>query len=290
MAVTKKSSKTPTTKSVEKLLPKTTKTALKKQQKAMNAAPASPEAVGKHAAANIKQDQADQKISKGKTVPVKPDDKKVKSGDDIKRNMLKPALDAMRKEQAGIRSEQLLETGLLVIEPKDAKIPLEAEAINASIKDVPDGVVEYEVTGTSFRLLGMAKPNETPTLAQRLAIARRLLEVGPKLPKYVKTIEQKKPDFSNAEIQVKRGEGGPAEPKKDSGNGATKPSTSTVANGVPLKKICADINIDPKLARRILRSKGKKPGGRWEWESKDVDGIKTLLTTEAKKLADAGKA
>lgn len=215
-----------------------------------------------------------------------------KSGEQIKKDSMKPALDAKRKQDAENRSAQLLETGLVTIDPKDAKIPLDVEPINASLKDEPDGLVEFEVQGTSLRLLALRDPNATPTLAQRLSIARRLLEVGPKLPKYIKTVEQKKPDFSNAEIKVARGEekveGAPSNKPAGAGNSGNG-KTSSIANGVPLKKICADIDIDPKLARRILRSKGKKPGGRWEWEAKEVDDVKKLIKDEAKKLADAGK-
>jgi hypothetical protein len=253
------------------------KTTTKKKPVKQAPAPSSPTETTEHK----------QKVASGKSTP------KPKSGEDVKLQSMKPALDAKRAQDAKIRSEQLLETGLLVIDPKDAQIPLEAEPINASLKDEPEGIVEIQVAGTHLRLLGLANPNATPTLAQRLSIARRLLEVGPKLPKYVKTIEQKKPDFSNAEIKVKRGEekveGAPKNTPAAATGGNGKTSASTLENGVPLKKICADINIDPKLARRILRSKGKKPGGRWEWEQKEVDSIKTLLTTEAKKLAEAGK-
>lgn len=287
MAVKKKPTKTTTEPVVtSKTQQATEKAAAKKSttkkttKPVKQAAPQSPTETTEHK----------EKVASGKSTP------KPKSGDQIRKDSMKPALDAKRKQDALNRAEQLLETGLVVIDPKDAKIPLDVDPINAALKDEPEGLVEFEVSGTHLRLLAMVDSNATPTLAQRLAIARRLIEVGPKLPKYVKTIEQKKPDFSNAEIKVKRGEekveGAPKNtPAAGAGNAgnAGNGKTDSIPNGVPLKKICADINIDPKLARRILRSKGKKPGGRWEWETKDVDGIKTLLTTEAKKLAEAGK-
>lgn len=55
-------------------------------------------------------------------------------------------------------------------------------------KDIPKGLVEIEVHGSAFKLLGMRNQAEIPTLDQRVAIARRLNEVGPKLPKYVKQV------------------------------------------------------------------------------------------------------
>lgn len=45
---------------------------------------------------------------------------------------------------------------------------------------------------------------------------------------------------------------------------------------VPLKKICATVDIDPKKARRILRDKMERPNGRWSWtivQSKRVEAI-----------------
>ncbi len=63
-----------------------------------------------------------------------------------------------------------------------------------------------------------------------------------------------------------------------------KTSAAPSGDVVSLKKVCADANIDPRLARRILRTKGKKPGGRWEWNPKDVAGVVELLKVEAKKL------
>lgn len=48
-------------------------------------------------------------------------------------------------------------------------------------------------------------------------------------------------------------------------------------NLVPLKKICADANIDPKIARRVLRGHGQKPAGRWEWPVASVPVIMSIL-------------
>ncbi len=58
---------------------------------------------------------------------------------------------------------------------------------------IPKGLVEIAVNGSAYKLLGMQNQAATPTLEQRVAIARRLNEVGPKLPKYVKNVIQEKP-------------------------------------------------------------------------------------------------
>mgnify|MGYP001570960256 CR=1 FL=1 len=49
---------------------------------------------------------------------------------------------------------------------------------------------------------------------------------------------------------------------------------------VPLKKVCALAEIDPKLARRFLREKVQRPGGRWAWPQKRAAAIVELLRKE----------
>lgn len=60
-------------------------------------------------------------------------------------------------------------------------------------------------------------------------------------------------------------------------------------DAVALKKVCSEANVDPKLARRILRSKGQKPGGRWEWPKGEVAKIVALLKKEAAEFEKKGK-
>lgn len=45
---------------------------------------------------------------------------------------------------------------------------------------------------------------------------------------------------------------------------------------IPLKRICATVDIDPKKARRILRDAMERPNGRWSWtipQSKKIESI-----------------
>lgn len=51
-------------------------------------------------------------------------------------------------------------------------------------------------------------------------------------------------------------------------------------NLVPLKKICKDANVDPKIARRLLRAEKSipRPEGRWEFDPKDVERIRKVIT------------
>lgn len=44
-----------------------------------------------------------------------------------------------------------------------------------------------------------------------------------------------------------------------------------------LKKVCADAGIDPKVGRRILRARGQKPAGRWEWPESAIPTIMEVL-------------
>lgn len=64
---------------------------------------------------------------------------------------------------------------------------------------------------------------------------------------------------------------------------AKKEQLELIPGGVSLKKVCADADIDPKLARRILRAKGGKPGGRWEWTPEEAPKIIKMLKEEAAK-------
>lgn len=59
------------------------------------------------------------------------------------------------------------------------------------------------------------------------------------------------------------------------------------SNLVPLKAICAELKIQPRVARRKLRkAKGLVgTGGSWEFDPADVEGIKELLSA-----APAGEA
>lgn len=55
-----------------------------------------------------------------------------------------------------------------------------------------------------------------------------------------------------------------------------------VDNGmIPLKKICIDIGIDPRVARRLLRKSKDDAGatteGRWEWPPERVSTVSALL-------------
>ena len=59
-----------------------------------------------------------------------------------------------------------------------------------------------------------------------------------------------------------------------------------MATTVTVKELAAQLKMDPKKARRILRKHpelGHDKGNRWEFTPKDVESIKTLLTTKAVK-------
>jgi len=55
-------------------------------------------------------------------------------------------------------------------------------------------------------------------------------------------------------------------------------------NLIPLKKICGDVNVDPKLARRLLRAEKSipRPEGRWEFDPKDLERIRKVITQPIK--------
>lgn len=49
---------------------------------------------------------------------------------------------------------------------------------------------------------------------------------------------------------------------------------------VPLKKICSQVGVDPKQARRFLRTSRKRPTGRWAWPPKQAAAVGSLLKKE----------
>lgn len=63
------------------------------------------------------------------------------------------------------------------------------------------GLVEILIAGTSITLVGLKDEGAAPpTLEQRLEMARRLNEVGPKLPRYVKLINPELPAKSVSDV------------------------------------------------------------------------------------------
>lgn len=225
-----------------------------------------------------------QKDEAARLAQLEKDKKEKEAKDKKKRDATKPVkktkIKVTGKGDQAKRLDQILNNDLVAIEPGKEQLPLDKEPISATKHP---RLMEYLVPGTQIRLLGMRDPNEVPTDEERVEMARRLNEVSPLLPKYIRRMS-----LSAAVIPA------PTETKPDEKSDGKKPEAvgtkkkdAGIPNGVPLKKICAEVKIEPKLARRILRSKGKKPGGRWEWEAKDVDGIKKLLKEEAAKLASA---
>jgi len=192
-------------------------------------------------------------------------------------------------------------------------IPLDREPSRAGL----GGLREFKILGTHLSLLAMEDPQEIPTLEQRRMMANRLISVGPFLPRYVSGVSLRPGGIVKEEPS--RGRPTPQELKditkqfglddprhqpkasddrqgtvksiRDAATKAVKAvkSTTSITDGVPLKKVCAAANIDPKIARRILRSKGQKPGGRWEWSKEEAPKIEEILKAEYEKLKKAGK-
>lgn len=200
------------------------------------------------------------------------------------------------------RAEQIIASAdVVLVVPKGQTIPLEDAPTPDQDPAPVEGLAEYPVKGTPYSVLGLIDPDQKPTIAQIVAMARRLVEVAPKLPRYIKRAaipaymfhSKFNPEASEVEEDPTNDnpESEPATKSKrrvarmaTDTKGSMKTTVIEIPNGVPLKKVCADIDIDPGLARRILRSKGKKPTGRWEWKPEDVEGVKALLKEEAGKL------
>lgn len=200
------------------------------------------------------------------------------------------------------RAEQIVASADVVLAvPKGQTIPLEDTPAKDPEPTPPEGLAEYPVKGTAYSLLGMIDPEQKPTIPQIVAMARRLVDVASKLPRYIKRaaipaymfhskfspdapVIEEDPTNDNPESESATKSKRRLIKMETDTKGSMKTTVIEIPNGVPLKKVCADIDIDPSLARRILRSKGKKPSGRWEWKPEDVEDVKTLLKAEAEKL------
>lgn len=227
-----------------------------------------------------------------------------------KREEVLERVETSEKKLAPKRLKQVLENPLVKVELVDEKLPLPLDPVPMSAVAI-EGLMEFAIHGTHLRLLAMTDPNAIPTLEQRVAIAKRLCEVGPFLPRYIKTVQLKKgqglsvEEVEESEEQAKHDAesraktdavnlGTPAEKtekrakREKAPKDSTPKETTSIPNGVPLKKICASLNVDPKLARRVLRAKGGKPGGRWEWPEAEVEAIKIVIADGVKELEKKG--
>jgi|SRR5579863_2571073 len=209
----------------------------------------------------------------------------VKKKPSVKKGMTKRSAPRNAEEiVSAVRSKQIV----LMVDVKKivGPIPLKIEPeVKAVEPPLLEGLAEFAVKDTAYKLVGMIDPSQEPTIEQRRAIARRLIDIGPKLPQYIQGAAMPAHMFhSSAMGRTKTKEGGEGDATSSTPRAAKKATAEGIPNGVPLKKVCAQANVDPKVARRILRSKGKKPAGRWEWTPEDVPAVVELLKIEAAKL------
>lgn len=54
---------------------------------------------------------------------------------------------------------------------------------------------------------------------------------------------------------------------------------------IPLKVICRKVDIDPRIARRVLRGKLKRPSGRWAFNPDQETQVIEILQA-SKRLKD----
>lgn len=56
------------------------------------------------------------------------------------------------------------------------------------------------------------------------------------------------------------------------------PTTKSTGTMFSLSDLCAELGIEPSVARKKLRGKVEKPGGRWEWATQEeLDNVKGYL-------------
>lgn len=124
-----------------------------------------------------------------------------------------------------------------------------------------------------------------PTSEPAVAIDR------PQLSKKERALERKRQAIaigeSAARIMEQQREGREAAAASNGSKRVRKPKAVKVtSDAVPLKRICTDLDIEPRVARRLLRGAKKEPlaqvDGRWEWPKAQVPEVSALL----KRLAD----
>ena len=81
-------------------------------------------------------------------------------------------------------------------------------------------------------------------------------------------LEQNMQDLDTKEKPVKKTTAKKKAPKKVAkGNGAAKAAKKEVdPNLVTLKALCKELKLDPRVARRRLRTADLKAEGRWSWQ------------------------
>jgi len=192
----------------------------------------------------------------------------------------------------------IISVELVGFEPKKRVVklpdPLPSRTDKKELKRLDKlGLKEEPIGGTHLTMLVLKHPKKKPNNEQVHEMSKRHNEVGPLLPRYIKVVdkddepidlEQTKKDFGldkNHHPQE-------PEPAVTRTKVVQKVMAPPLTDGVPLKKICSDVDIDPKLARRALRSaKIDKPGGRWEWPKDQVEKIKAILIKAKKELESA---
>lgn len=66
-------------------------------------------------------------------------------------------------------------------------------------------------------------------------------------------------------------------PRKVNSKPAKDSKTPKAQNGISLKTLCEELNIEPRVARRKLRNSDlEKPTSGWEWDKDDTDTIKQV--------------
>lgn len=117
-----------------------------------------------------------------------------------------------------------------------------------------NGMKEEKLVPIQYDLLQAVRIYHESTLAKSAAAQR---EIANLLGMDTKHIQD---DPAPAPVEKK-----PTEPK----------SAGTV---ISLSDLCAELGIEPSVARKKLRGKVEKPGGRWEWANQgDVDVVRGFL-------------
>lgn len=114
---------------------------------------------------------------------------------------------------------------------------------------VPEGLIELEVRGTALRLLALPPGAGVPSMEQRLAMADRIIEVSPRLPRFVGS-------FLDG---IRRKDPG-ADVPGDAGSDVVGHTTTQEQQAMSTKK--AAKKSTKKAATKLAKPTASQPGGR----------------------------
>lgn len=179
--------------------------------------------------------------------------------------MAKPKTKGKAKKGAQKRAEQPSAAPAAAPQPQPTAAPTaKATVLDELARLDAMGLREEQVAGTHYTLVTMKDKEKIPTLEQRVEIAKRLNEVGPKLPRYIPGATRMDADKPSQSAQRIIGEATKHEEKK-----MTKKGAGALPAGIDPKEIEKAHAQSVKEAEERDRQKAKEDKAKAKKEEAD---------------------